>query len=68
MPESRTAVIAAFAGNLALAMLKATAAFFTGSAAMLAETLHSIADTGNQGLLFLGMRLAKRPPDAPWPM
>ena len=65
--ESKTAVIAAFAGNAALAVLKGMAAGFTGSAAMLAETFHSVADTGNQVLLFLGMRLAKRPPDARHP-
>src|SRR6185295_9471975 len=35
----------------------------TGSAAMLAETFHSCADTGNQALLFVGMRMARRPPD-----
>lgn len=56
-------MVAAFAGNVALAALKAVAAAATGSAAMLAETFHSIADTGNQGLLFLGMRLGKRRPN-----
>ena len=65
--ESKTAVIAAFAGNAALALMKGMAAGFTGSAAMLAETFHSVADTGNQVLLFLGMRLAKRPADARHP-
>jgi cation diffusion facilitator family transporter len=55
--------MAALLGNAALAVLKGAAAVSTGSAAMLAETLHSVADTGNQGLLFLGMRLAKRPPN-----
>ena len=63
MEESKTAVTAALLGNAALALLKGTSAVFTGSAAMLAETFHSIADTGNQTLLFLGMRLARRPPD-----
>ncbi len=63
MAESKTAVIAALLGNGALAVLKGVAAASTGSAAMLAETLHSIADTGNQVLLFLGMRLSERPPD-----
>ncbi len=67
MEESRTAVIAALLGNAALALLKGTSAIFTGSAAMLAETFHSIADTGNQTLLFLGMRLARRPPDEAHP-
>ena len=67
MEESRTAVTAALLGNAALALLKGTSAVFTGSAAMLAETFHSIADTGNQALLFLGMRLARRPPDQAHP-
>ena len=67
MAESRTAVVAAFAGNAALAVLKGVAAALTGSAAMLAETFHSIADTGNQALLFLGMRLARRPADETHP-
>ncbi len=61
--ESRTAVVAALIGNLALAILKGVAAAVTGSPAMLAETFHSAADTGNQGLLLLGLRLARRPPD-----
>ena len=61
MAESRSAVIAALAGNGLLAVLKGTSAAVTGSAAMLAETFHSIADTGNQVLLLLGLRLAHRP-------
>jgi len=63
MAESKTAVVAALAGNAGLAVLKAVAAGVTGSAAMLAEALHSVADTGNQVLLFLGIHLARRPPD-----
>ena len=65
--ESRTAVLAALLGNLALAILKGVSAALTGSAAMLAETFHSCADTGNQALLFVGMRMARRPPDADHP-
>jgi cation diffusion facilitator family transporter len=61
--ESKTAVVAALAGNTALVILKAATAAMTGSAAMLAETFHSLADTGNQILLFVGMRLSDRPPD-----
>jgi cation diffusion facilitator family transporter len=61
--ESKTAVVAALLGNAALAVMKGVAAAVTGSASMLAETFHSIADTGNQGLLMLGMRLGSRPPD-----
>src|SRR3954468_17995923 len=65
--ESKTAVLAALIGNLALAILKGVSAALTGSAAMLAETFHSIADTGNQALLFVGMRMARRPPDEDHP-
>jgi divalent metal cation (Fe/Co/Zn/Cd) transporter len=61
--ESTIAVAAALAGNGALAVLKGVAALTTGRAAMLAETFHSLADTGNQVLLLLGMRRARRPPD-----
>ena len=61
--ESKTAVVAALVGNAALAILKGMTAAMTGSAAMLAETCHSLADTGNQILLFVGMRLSQRPPD-----
>jgi cation diffusion facilitator family transporter len=67
MEESRTAVVAALLGNAALALLKGIAAAVTGSAAMLAETFHSIADTGNQILLLVGMRWARRPADATHP-
>src|SRR6266498_1613022 len=63
MAESKTAVMAALFGNAALAVMKGVAAASTGSAAMLAETFHSVADTGNQALLFLGMRSSQRPPD-----
>ena len=62
--ESTLAVVAALLGNAALVILKGIATAVTGSAAMLAETCHSIADTGNQLLLMLGMRLSRRPPDS----
>src|SRR5262249_57470111 len=65
--ESKTAVVAALLGNAALVILKAVTAAMTGSAAMLAETFHSLADTGNQVLLFVGMRLSERPPDRAHP-
>jgi cation diffusion facilitator family transporter len=65
--ESKTAVVAALLGNTALVLLKAITAVMTGSAAMLAETFHSLADTGNQILLFVGMRLSQRPPDRAHP-
>jgi divalent metal cation (Fe/Co/Zn/Cd) transporter len=61
--ESKTAVLAALLGNAALALLKGISAIASGSAAMLAETFHSLADTGNQVLLLVGDRRA--PPRVP---
>src|SRR5918911_4456821 len=65
--ESRKAVIAAIAGNLAIAVSKFVAAAFTGSAAMLSEAIHSTVDTGNELLLMFGMSRAARPADASHP-
>ena len=61
--DSKRVVIAALIANLAVTIVKGIAAVFTGSGAMLAETIHSAADTGNQGLLLFGAARAKRPPD-----
>lgn len=65
--DTRKVVIAALAGNLAIATCKFGAAFMSGSTATLAEAVHSVADTGNQGLLLVGMRLAARPADDRFP-
>jgi cation diffusion facilitator family transporter len=54
--------IVAFLANLGIAIAKFLAWAVTGSAALLAEALHSVADTGNQGLLILGRHRAKRDP------
>lgn len=51
---------AALFANLAIAVCKFLAAYFSGSTATLAEAVHSLADTGNQGLLFVGVRLATK--------
>lgn len=50
--------------NLTITLAKGVAAFFTGSGAMLAETIHSAADCGNQALLLVGIKRAARKPDA----
>lgn len=56
------AIIAAFFANLGVAIAKFVGFAFTGSASMLAEAVHSVADTGNQALLLLGGRLARQEP------
>ena len=55
------AVVAAFAANLGIAVIKFVAFLLTGSASMLAESVHSVADTGNQVLLFVGRGRSTRP-------
>jgi cation diffusion facilitator family transporter len=64
---STRTVVVAVAANLAIAVAKTVAALLTGSASMWAEALHSIADTGNEVLLFVGLRRSTRPPDAGHP-
>ena len=54
------AILAAFFANLGIAVAKFVAFGFTGASSMLAEAIHSVADTGNQALLLLGGRLARR--------
>jgi cation diffusion facilitator family transporter len=66
--HSSAHIIQSLLVNLAISVAKGIAAFFTGSGALLAETLHSLADCGNQGLLLLGVTRAKRPPDASHPL
>jgi cation diffusion facilitator family transporter len=57
---SKKAILAAFLANLGIAIAKFVGFLITRSAGMLAESVHSLADTGNQGLLFLGGRRAGR--------
>jgi cation diffusion facilitator family transporter len=66
--NSLRAIFLALGANFAIFIAKLVAAFITGSGAMLAEAVHSLADCGNQGLLLLGMRQAKRPPSDEYPL
>lgn len=66
--DSTRAIFFALGANLAIAASKGVAAFVTGSGAMLAETVHSLADCGNQLLLLLGMRQARRPVSPEYPL
>lgn len=61
-------ILFALLANLGIAITKTVAAVITGSGAMLAESIHSFADCGNQGLLFLGLKAAKKAPDAKHPL
>jgi cation diffusion facilitator family transporter len=62
------AILYAFLANLGIAIAKTWAALITGSGSMLAEAIHSYADTGNQVLLYLGLKQSRRPPDEEHPL
>jgi cation diffusion facilitator family transporter len=66
--DSTRAIFFALGANFAITLAKAVAAFLSGSGAMLAETVHSLADCGNQALLLVGMRQAKRPSSPEYPL
>src|ERR1043165_9945875 len=66
--DSTRAILFALGANFAITVAKGVAAFVSGSGAMLAETVHSLADCGNQVLLLLGLKQAKRPPSPDYPL
>src|SRR6187431_2926526 len=66
--DSVKTIFYALGANFAIFVTKAIAASLTGSGAMLAEAVHSLADCGNQGLLLLGMKRAKLPPTPDYPL
>ncbi|MGE0064019.1 MAG: cation diffusion facilitator family transporter [Xanthobacteraceae bacterium] len=66
--QSKGVVYAALLGNLLVALTKLGAALWTGSSAMLSETVHSFVDTGNQGVLLYGIHRAALPPDERHPL
>ena len=66
--NSLKAILLALGANFAIFLSKLAAALITGSGAMMAESIHSLADCGNQLLLLLGMRQAKKPPSDEYPL
>ena len=66
--DSNRAILFALGANFVIFVTKGIAAFITGSGAMLAETVHSLADCGNQLLLLLGLRQARTPPSPDYPL
>jgi len=66
--DSNRAILFALGANFVIFATKGVAAFITGSSAMLAETVHSLADCGNQLLLLLGMRQARMDPTPEYPL
>ena len=67
-PDSIKSILYALFANMAIAVAKFGAAFWTGSGAMMAEAIHSLADSCNQLLLLFGMKQSTRPPDLDYPL
>lgn len=66
--DPKKVVIAALLGNAGIALAKFVAAFLSGSATMLAEAVHSVADTANQAFLLVGMRLSDKSAPERYPL
>ena len=66
--SSAKAIKYAFFANLGIAITKGFAAVYTNSGSMLAEAIHSVADSTNQVLLFIGMKQAEKPPTTEHPL
>jgi cation diffusion facilitator family transporter len=66
--SSAKAILYAFIANLGIALSKLGAAIYTNSGSMLAESIHSFADCGNQVLLYLGLKQSQRPPTPQHPL
>lgn len=66
--SSIKAIFYAFLANLGIGIAKLSAALYTGSGSMLAEAIHSFADTSNQVLLFIGLKRSRRKPDEKHPL
>jgi cation diffusion facilitator family transporter len=66
--SSSRAILYAFVANLGIALAKLAAALYTNSGSMLAESIHSFADSGNQVLLYVGLRQSQRPADLKYPL
>ncbi len=62
--QGKRSVIAALLGNIFVTFIKTVVAFFSGSASMFAESVHSFADTLNQSLLLVGLKRSKKPADS----
>lgn len=67
MGSGRKTVLFALAANVAIALVKLAGGLIGGSSALLAEAVHSLADTANQGLLLVSLRLGDNPADAEHP-
>lgn len=65
---STKVIVISLCANFGIAVSKLAGAMFTGSAALLAESVHSFSDCGNQALLLWGQHVAKKPPNAHYPL